>query len=175
MAHSELIDYFDDAGNMLGSCERAEAEDQNLTTANAIVFVLTSTGDIWLQHRAETKKHYPGCWDTTACGGMVHGESALEAAERELFEESGFTCHLQHVETFLNTFPDESGKLTRKRLSHLFVGVSDEQPRGNHEVQGFQKFNHSEILDQARQHPEKFVPSMALEIGKAILGFKQLA
>ena len=46
-------------------------------------------GDFLLMQRDFSKECGPGCWEATAGGSALKGESALLCAKRELFEETG--------------------------------------------------------------------------------------
>ncbi|MFH0804984.1 MAG: NUDIX domain-containing protein, partial [Patescibacteria group bacterium] len=109
MHDTEFLDVIDEQGNVLRTVTREEAERDNHTTSNALVFIFTPRGEIWIQKRARTKKHFPGLWDISACGGIVNGEKPEESARREMEEEMGFTCEIHFVEAFLNEFPGEDG------------------------------------------------------------------
>ncbi len=173
-ATQELVDYYDETGQLIGHCTRSQAEDNNYTTPNAIIFIFNTSGKVLLQKRADDKKHYPGLWDTSACGGLEHGEEPELAAERELFEEIGIKTDLMLVEKFINPFPSEDGKLIRTRLSHLFIGVSDQMPTHNHEVSEIRAFDPDKLLKLVADKPSDFVPSFELEISKALADYKKL-
>ncbi len=55
------------------------------------VFVVfySAQGKLYLQQRQKDKEVHPGCWDISAAGHVLAGESRLEAAMRELNEELG--------------------------------------------------------------------------------------
>jgi isopentenyl-diphosphate delta-isomerase len=169
MSDFERIDILDGEGRITGTMSRAQAERDNHTTQNVLVFVFDSTGRVWIQKRPFSKKHYPGLWDISACGGIVSGEEPIAAASREQFEEMGFSCPLKHVETFLNVFPAEDGS-PRSRLSHLFVGRSDLVPEANDEVDEFIALNTEELVRLVGSRPQEYVPSFAIELAKAIAG-----
>lgn len=174
MAGNELVDYYDQEGSIIGQCNREEAEDQNYTTPNAIIFVFTPDEHVIIQKRAMSKKHYPGLWDVSACGGLSSGEDPLEAAKRELFEEIGIACDLHFVEKFMNSFPDETGKLTRCRYSHLFVGIAQPDTTHNHEVESVAVFPIAELVSMATNKPQDFIPSFALELEKCLKFYREL-
>ena len=98
------------------------------------MFVFTPAGEVWIQKRLMTKKHYPGLWDVSACGGICSGEDVAEAAAREQEEELGIKFPLRFIEKFTITMPDEENRLVRRRLAHLFMGVTEEIPQPNDEV-----------------------------------------
>lgn len=65
------------------------------------VFILNDEGQVLLQKRSSTKKHYPNMW--ALCTGHVEkGESASDAAVRELQEELGVTVSLDHLYSFMD-------------------------------------------------------------------------
>lgn len=168
MSDSELVDYFDEDGNILGVCTRKEADEKNYTYSNVIVFVFTSDDRVWIQKRSLKKLHYPGIWDVSACGALAHGEDPLRAAERELQEEMKLNCKLKLVEKFLNAFPSEDKKIIRKRMSYLFVGICDDVPEGNHEVEAVAAFTTDELLADVQANPDNFIPSFEIELRKAL-------
>lgn len=172
MPDNEIIDIFDKEGIYIGSMARHEAERDNHVIQNVIVFVFNSLGKVWIQKRPnKPNKHYPGLWDVSACGAIHTGEEPLAAAKREQQEEMGFVSDLRYVETFMNTFPDEAGKNTRQRLSHLFIGESEELPQPNEEVDEFLATPYKELRQQVIDNPQYYIPSFLLELDKAIAAF----
>ncbi len=173
MSNTEVLNVMDEQGNVVRTVTREEAERDNHITPNAIIFIFTPKGEVWAQKRAKTKKHFPGMWDISACGGIVHSEKPEESAQREMAEEMGFTCDLHFVEAFLNEFPGEDGSL-RRRLSHLFVGMSDKIPQVNEEVEEFMAVPVDELVQKIQAHPEQYVPSFLMELEKARAGLQRL-
>lgn len=56
------------------------------------LLVLHEDGTYLLTKRSDIKDIYPGYWEASAGGAAVSGEDPLEAAKRELFEETGLTA-----------------------------------------------------------------------------------
>lgn len=171
----EYVDYYDESGNIAGFCTRSEADERNLTYPNVIVFIFTADKRVWIQKRSLSKQHYPGLWDTSACGGVAHTEEPELAAKRELLEEMGIESDLHFVEKFLNTFPSEEGSTTRSRMSYIFIGLSEVTPTGNDEVEAVAVFEVDELLQETKLHPEDFVPSFDIEFEKAVTAYELLA
>lgn len=86
----ELWDAYFDDGTLAG-CDlvRGERIPQGLRHLVAEVFVVHKDGSILLTRRDFKKSIYPGYWESGAGGAVIKGESALEGAKRELFEETG--------------------------------------------------------------------------------------
>lgn len=55
------------------------------------LLVIHEDGTYLLTKRSDIKDVYPGYWEASAGGSAVAGEEPLEAAKRELFEETGLT------------------------------------------------------------------------------------
>ncbi|HSX06348.1 MAG TPA: NUDIX domain-containing protein [Candidatus Saccharimonadia bacterium] len=172
MTVNEMVDILDSNGVVIASVSRVEAEAQNHTTQNVLVFIFTTEGKVWVQLRPKTKNHYPGRWDVSACGGLLSGEEPDLAATRELSEETGLSgVELHHVETFMNIFPGDAGE-ERRRLSHVYVGVSDEIPQANEEADDFKAWHPAELLNDIQNNIDSYIPSMATEVRIATHGYK---
>ena len=152
---------------------REEAERDNHLTQNVLVFMFTPEGDIWMQKRPMSKKHFPGLWDISACGGIVKGETPEISVQRELKEEMGFTNEVLFVEKFLNEFPSGSGSLLH-RLSHLFIGMTDQKPIVSVEVDAFEHLSYLALKKRIESAPEDFVPSFGLELEKACAAARKM-
>jgi isopentenyl-diphosphate delta-isomerase len=109
----------------------------------------------------------------SACGAVLTAEKALDAAKREQLEEMGFNSELHFVETFMNKFTGQDGQPTQ-RLSHLFVGISDEIPEANDEVDEFVAVPHAELREQVVKQPAEYIPSFLIELDKATAAYKEL-
>jgi isopentenyl-diphosphate delta-isomerase type 1 len=68
----------------------------------AHVWIVASGGRVLLQRRALVKQTWPGLWDVSVAGHVSAGESAIDAAIRETFEEIGLRLtpeELTHIAT----------------------------------------------------------------------------
>jgi isopentenyl-diphosphate Delta-isomerase len=173
MSAGEIIDVLNEAGEVVDTISRDQAERDNHITENVLVFVFNSVGRVWVQLRPQTKNHYPGKWDISACGGILSGETRDQAAKRETGEEMGFEVELHYIESFLNIFPGDNGEI-RKRLSHLYIGFSDAQPVVSEEVDEFKDWKPEELRIDLEAHPDSYIPSFIVELDKAVEGYKKL-
>ena len=68
----------------------------------AHVWLVTPDRRVLLQRRASVKENWPDLWDISVAGHISAGESAIEAAVREAYEELGLTLapeELRHLGT----------------------------------------------------------------------------
>ncbi len=96
----ELIDIYNENGERTGL-----VRDRTLPLApgeyhlGAIVVIGSSKGEVLCTLRSQKKHIYPGLWENTG-GGALAGETSLEAALRELKEETGIHAKPEEL-TFL--------------------------------------------------------------------------
>lgn len=174
MSGAESIDVLDESGQVASTVSRDEAEQDNHITANVLVFLFNSLGHVWIQLRSHTKNHYPNRWDISVCGGILSGETPEEAATRETREEAQIDTELHRVESFLNVFEGDNGE-ERKRLSYLFVGITDAVPVADgEEVSDFKGWAPPELRQDVEQHPFQYVPSMIMELDRAVQGYQKI-
>lgn len=166
----EMIDVVDEDGKVIKTVSRLETEKLNHLIQNVLIFIFNSKGEVWIQLRPMHKKHFPGQWDISACGAIASGEKPDDAAVRETLEETGLKPKLKYVESFLNEFPGHDGQ-TFRRLSHLYIGVSDETPKTNEEVDEFRAVNYKKLEDEVEADPRKYIPSFLPELEKAVAAF----
>ena len=174
MTNGELVNVVNETGEIVDTLTREQAEADNHATENVVVFVFNSLGRVWVQLRPQTKRYHPGVWDISACGGVIAHENHKQAAHRETMEETGLDVELQYVESFMNVFPDKNGDQL-KRLSHLYIGISDSQPVLNDEVDEFKQWNPLELRQHALENPNRYVPPLVTELDMALRALEQLS
>lgn len=110
----ELIDIYNEHGEKTGKTQdRKLPLDPGEYQMAAIVVVINRHGELLMSLRSEQKHAYPGLWEN-AGGVVLTGETATQAAVRELFEETGICCtesELTHLYRVCRTQPDGVGIL----------------------------------------------------------------
>lgn len=90
----EIRDIYNSAGEPTG---RTFQVDERLAPGeyflHVIVLLRGRGGKYLLQQRSVQKRYYPGKWDVTG-GGVISGETSLDAAAREVHEEIGLKFEL---------------------------------------------------------------------------------
>jgi isopentenyldiphosphate isomerase len=59
--------------------------------------IFNSNNKMLIQQRQPFKEGWPDMWDITVGGSSVTGETSGEAAEREIYEEIGYTADLKDI------------------------------------------------------------------------------
>ncbi|RTL49056.1 MAG: isopentenyl-diphosphate Delta-isomerase [Sphingobacteriales bacterium] len=108
----------------IGMMEKMEAHQKGLLHRAFSVFIFNTKGELLLQQRALQKYHSAGLWTNTCCSHPRPGESIIDAAERRLHEEMGFTTPLHKIFDFVYRAPFENG-LTEHEFDHVLVGYYD--------------------------------------------------
>lgn len=86
---AELWDLLDEDGMPVGATHvRGEKLPHDAYHRVVEIFTMNSKGELLITKRAPEKKPYPNMWEITG-GAVVAGEDSLDAARRELREETG--------------------------------------------------------------------------------------
>ena len=86
----ELIEILTSEGKPTGKTAlKSEAHKHGWFHTTVHIWLFTSDEKILLQKRALTKKVFPGLWDISVAGHIGAGESIIDGAKREIFEEIG--------------------------------------------------------------------------------------
>lgn len=97
---AEYFDVLDESGVKTGQTVlRSEAHEKGIPHGTVHIWIV-SDGMIFLQKRAADKDSFPNQWDISSAGHIPAGESADDAAVRELYEELGISVkadELNHI------------------------------------------------------------------------------
>src|SRR5579884_2636535 len=139
-----------------GAMEKQRAHVLGVLHRAISVIVLRGDGTLVLQRRAWTKYHSPGLWTNTCCTHPRLGEPPIDAAHRRLREEMGMACHLVPAFHFIYS-ADVGDGLWEHELDHVFVGVSDDEPRLNSdEVAEWSAVSEADVRRGVRERPIAF-------------------
>ena len=108
----------------LGTVEKMEAHEKALLHRAFSVFIFNSKGEILLQQRALSKYHSGGLWTNACCSHPYFEQDTLQAAEKRLQEEMGFTTPLTKAFEFIYKASFDNG-LTEHEYDHVFTGIYD--------------------------------------------------
>jgi isopentenyldiphosphate isomerase len=125
-----------------------------------------------LQKRSSTMKRMPGMWDHSAAGHVDEGESAEEAAYREMSEEIGVRdCVLQLDDQMFREDPIEPDGGQNRTYNYFYSGIFDGDIKSltldPTEVSEVKWFSKSEILELIQAHPESVTDGVKIYFKEA--------
>lgn len=89
----EFFDVYDNTGKPTGqTMVRGDALPQGCYRMVAGVLCMHTDGTVLLMKRHPAKPTHPGLYEASASGSVLAGETAQQAARRELYEETGIRC-----------------------------------------------------------------------------------
>jgi isopentenyl-diphosphate delta-isomerase len=140
----------------IGLMPKLEAHEKAALHRAFSVFILNSKNEIMLQQRAAQKYHSPLLWTNTTCSHQREGETNLQAGNRRLIEEMGFTTELKELFHFIYKAPFENG-LTEHELDHVMIGYYDGEPNINREeAESWKWMGIDAVKQDMQQHPEHY-------------------
>ncbi len=103
----EKRDIFDAQRKNLGTpIVRGDSIPRGCYVLSVSIFTVNDKGEILLTLRAPEKPNFPNMWEITA-GGALAGEKGIEAAMRELREDTGFKAKAEDL-VLLDTIREPS-------------------------------------------------------------------
>ena len=115
----EQLYHVSDEDAEVGAVDRDRAHQEGVLHRSGIVFLRRTDGRVLVQHRSPQKRIFPDRFDASAAFHVTYGESYLQAAARELVEETGVSTPLEQVGKFVHHDPPEHQYVA------VFVGTSD--------------------------------------------------
>ncbi len=140
----------------IGTMEKMEAHQKGMLHRAFSVFVFNSKGEMLLQQRALSKYHSAGLWTNTCCSHPQQGEELVNAAQKRLKEEMGFSCDLNVKGKFIYKVELENN-LTEHELDYVLTGVYNGPVFPcNDEVQNYKWIPPDDINQQIKVSPTNF-------------------
>ena len=138
----------------IGLMPKLEAHEKAQLHRAFSIFILNSKNEVMLQQRASEKYHSPLLWTNTCCSHQREGETNIQAGNRRLGEEMGFSAELKELFHFIYKAPFENG-LTEHELDHVMIGYFEGEPNINpEEVESWKWMNIDEIKKDLSKNPQ---------------------
>ncbi|MBL7867925.1 MAG: isopentenyl-diphosphate Delta-isomerase [Flavobacterium lindanitolerans] len=152
----EKVILVNERDEQIGLMPKLEAHEKAELHRAFSIFILNSKNEVMLQQRASQKYHSPLLWTNTCCSHQREGESNIQAGNRRLMEEMGFSTELKELFHFIYKAPFDNG-LTEHELDHVMVGYFDGEPVINpEEVENWKWMDIDAIKEDMQLHPEKY-------------------
>ena len=149
----EKVILVNESDEPIGLMPKLEAHEKAQLHRAFSIFILNSKNEVMLQQRASEKYHSPLLWTNTCCSHQREGETNIQAGNRRLQEEMGFSTELKELFHFIYKAPFDNG-LTEHELDHVMIGYFDEDPKINpEEVESWKWVNIDEIKEDMQQNP----------------------
>lgn len=140
----------------IGEMEKLEVHQKALLHRAFSVFIFNQQGQMLLQQRAADKYHCPLLWTNACCSHPAPHQDTLQAAEKRLMEEMGFTTPLKKIFDFIYKAAFDNG-LTEHEFDHVFVGQYDGAILPNaQEVNAYAFQNSSDIAAAIQAQPDQY-------------------
>lgn len=153
MEHVILVNEQDEP---IGQMEKMEAHEKGVLHRAFSAFIFNDKNELLLQKRASSKYHSGGLWSNSCCSHPRNGESVVQAGERRLTEEMGFTVPVEAVFSFIYKAELDHG-LTEHELDHVLIGRYNDAPNINpEEVEDWKYVNLDELSADMKQYPENY-------------------
>lgn len=153
----EKVVLVNEQDEVLGLMGKQEAHEKGLLHRAISIVLFNEKKEILLQQRADSKYHWAGIWSNTVCTHPRENESYIDAANRRLEEELGFTTELEEIFHFIYKTKDEESGLTEHELDHVFVGnYEGEIPFNTEEVKAVRWISKKDLDKELTTTPEKF-------------------
>jgi isopentenyl-diphosphate delta-isomerase len=146
----------DEQDKPIGTMGKMEVHEKALLHRAFSVFIFNEKGQMLIQQRAAKKYHSPNLWTNACCSHPKPGEETIQAAQKRLQEEMGFTTTLTPAFTFTYKAPFDNG-LTEHEFDHVFIGEFNGLIVPNtDEVKDYCYMSMEEISKAIQSHPDKY-------------------
>jgi isopentenyl-diphosphate delta-isomerase len=156
----------DENDNAVGEAGKMQVHVEGTLHRAFSIFIFNTTGEMLLQQRALKKYHSGGLWTNACCSHPAPGEKTIDAANRRLQEEMGFSTPMEKIFDFVYKAGFENG-LTEYEFDHVFVGEYNGSINFNKaEVMDFQFKSIGLIADELKHQPDKYTAWFKLAFPK---------
>lgn len=144
---------------VLKTVERSKAHQVNgLLHRGFAVFIFNNKGELLLTKRSKKKELWPLFWDNSCCSHPKSGESHVQAGERRLKEELGFSCQLKYLDKFYYRAVYKNVG-SEEEICAVLVGKYDEEIKPDPgEIADFRWVRLDELKEEIKKNPELFTP-----------------
>ncbi len=171
---SEILDVVNDNDEVIGQAERDRVHREGLVCRLVYVCFYTANREVILQKRSDIKKNDPGKLTTTASGHVASGQSYLEAAARETFEETGIEVSPEDLKSFGVVRADYVqgdylSNAMRSLFAYEFSGTAADLKVEDEEGAGFETIDIDELETELESNPDRFALVLTDTVGRGLI------
>lgn len=165
-----LVNEYDDE---IGTMEKMEVHRKGLLHRAFSVLIFNKKGELLLQKRASEKYHSGGLWTNTCCSHPLPKENPIDAAQRKLLQEMGFTTPLTFSHKFIYEAELDNGLIERE-YDYVFFGQFDNAPDINpNEVAEWKYISLDDIRQDIISNPNNYTEWFKIIMGQPQIEFAQ--
>lgn len=137
------------------------------------VWVFNKKGQTLIQKRSNKKMLWPGFWSNSCCSHPTKGEKVVDAAQRRLKTELGFSTNLKKIYKF--EYKKRFKNIGTEHelcwvLAGRYDGVVKPDPK---EVKDYRWISLEKLKNEAKKHPKRFTPWMRMELEEILKNFSK--
>ena len=125
---NELVDILTEDGKLVNKrINKIDAHKEGICHGISAVALIDNNGHLLIQKRSFNKDTEPSKWDLSGAGHININESSVDAAIRELYEETGIKVNsedIKLIDTYLNKVKI-SGDCFINHYTYLFIVQKD--------------------------------------------------
>ncbi len=122
----ELFDVYTRDGEYIGVKNKSicHSEKPGFYHKPVWIWIINSNNDILVQKRAASKKNNPNKWDIPSAGHIISGETPIQGAIRETYEELGVITKEQDYKFISEYIYDDSFEIAQIYLMKKDLDIS---------------------------------------------------
>ena len=123
----EIFDVYTRDGKYLGTKTKkfCHGENPGVYHKPVWIWIINSKNEILVQKRAACKKNHPNKWDMPSAGHVDAGETIIEGAIRETYEELGVQTKEDDYEFICEYIDDKSYEIAQVYLLNLDLNIDE--------------------------------------------------
>lgn len=123
----EVFDIYTREGKYLGTASKSvcHSEDPGVYHKPVWIWIINHNNEVLVQKRAACKKNNPNKWDMPSAGHVVAGETIIEGAIRETYEELGVKTNEEDYEFICEHIDDRTYEIAQVYLLYLDLKLDE--------------------------------------------------